>query len=157
MTALTSWTTIGISLDTRYTPQNKEAVLIWGGASSVGTFAIQSAKILGFTAYATASPQHHQYLKKLGAHADFDYQASDVAAQVVGATKVNGINLRTAHCVVDGSLEPVLAVLRQTEGDAVARVVHSPCSSAGSRNARQDGDHIQISTFGRGGKKFAYA
>ncbi|KAK3938337.1 chaperonin 10-like protein [Diplogelasinospora grovesii] len=126
MTALTAWTSIGIPLDTRYTPQDKQAVLIWGGASSVGTFAIQSARSLGFTVYATASRRHHEYLETLGAHAVFDYKASDVVAQIVDAVKKDGIKLHTAHCVVEGSLQPTLDVLKETKGDAVAKVAHSP-------------------------------
>ncbi|RYP26037.1 hypothetical protein DL768_011847 [Monosporascus sp. mg162] len=126
MTALTAWTTIGIPLDTKYAPQDKQAALIWGGASSVGTFAIQSAKSLGFTVYATASPKHHDYLKKLGAHAVFDYKASDVVSQIVNAVKKDGVNLHTAHCVVDGSLQPTLDVLKEIKGDAVAKVSHLP-------------------------------
>ena len=126
MTALTAWTTIGIPLDTKYTLQDKQAVLIWGGASSVGTFAIQSAKSLGFTVYATASPKHHEYLKKLGAYAVFDYKESDVVSQIVDAVKKDGVNLHTAHCVVNGSLQPTLDVLKETKGHAVAKVAHSP-------------------------------
>ncbi|KAI1183384.1 GroES-like protein [Nemania serpens] len=121
-TALTAWTSIGISLDTRYAPADKEAVLIWGGASSVGTFAIQTAKILGLTSYVTASPKHHEYLKTLGAHAVFDYKADDVVSQIVDAVKKDGVILRTAQAVVKGSLEPVLDVLKQTKGDAAATV-----------------------------------
>ncbi|KAI1159899.1 GroES-like protein [Nemania serpens] len=124
-TALTAWTSIGISLDTRYAPADKQAVLIWGGASSVGTFAIQTAKILGFTSYVTASPKHHEYLKKLGAHAVFDYKEADVVSQIVAAVKKDGVNLRTGHGVVDGSLEPVLDVIKQTKGDAAAKVASS--------------------------------
>ncbi|KAF1944308.1 putative zinc binding dehydrogenase [Clathrospora elynae] len=126
MTALTAWTTIGIPLDTMYSPEDKQAVLIWGGASSVGTFAIQSAKTLGFTVYATASPKHHEYLKKLGAHAVFDYTATDVVSQIVEAVKKDGVNLHTAHCVVKESLQPTLDVLKETKGDAAAKVAHSP-------------------------------
>ena len=126
LTALTAWTTIGIPLDTKYTPQDRQAVLIWGGASSVGTFAIQSAKSLGFTVYATASPKNHAYLQKLGAHAVFDYKSSDVVSQIVAAVKKDGLKLSTAHCVVDGSLQPTLDVLKETKGDATAKVAHSP-------------------------------
>ncbi|KAK5656803.1 hypothetical protein OQA88_4351 [Cercophora sp. LCS_1] len=126
MTALTAWTTIGISLDTKYTAQDKKAVLIWGGASSVGTFAIQSARTLGFTVYTTASPKHHEYLKKLGARAAFDYKAGDVVAQIVATVKKDGVYLHTAHCVVDGGLQPTLDVLKETKGNAAAKVAHSP-------------------------------
>ncbi|CAG7958133.1 unnamed protein product [Penicillium olsonii] len=126
LTSLTAWTTIGISLDTRYTPQDKQAVLIWGGASSVGMLAIQSAKSLGFTVYATASPKHHEYLKKLGAHAVFDYKSSDVVSRLVETVKSDGVRLHTAHCVVEGGLQPTLDVLRETKGDVAAKVAHAP-------------------------------
>ncbi|ROW16353.1 hypothetical protein VPNG_02743 [Cytospora leucostoma] len=126
LTALTAWTTISIPLDTKYTPQDRQAVLIWGGASSVGTFAVQSAKTLGFTVYATASPKHHDYLKKLGADAVFDYKSRDVVSQIVAAAKEDGVKLHTAHCVVDGALQLTLDVLKETKGDAVAKVAHSP-------------------------------
>ncbi|KAE8345279.1 hypothetical protein BDV24DRAFT_125686 [Aspergillus arachidicola] len=126
LTALTAWTTIGIPLDTKYTPANKQAVLIWGASSSVGTFAVQSAKTLGFTVYATASPKHHDLVKKLGAHAVFDYRASDVVSQIVSAVKKDGVKLHTAHCVVDGALQPTLDILKETKGDAHAKVAHSP-------------------------------
>ncbi|MCJ1328547.1 hypothetical protein MMC10_005224 [Thelotrema lepadinum] len=125
-TALSGWTTIGIPLNTRYSPQDKQAVLIWGASSSVGTLAVQSAKSLGFTAYATASPQHHEYIKKLGADAVFDYKESDVVSQIIDTVKKDGLILRTAHCVVDGSLQPTLDVLKATKGDGSVKVVHSP-------------------------------
>ncbi|RYC62616.1 hypothetical protein CHU98_g3602 [Xylaria longipes] len=125
MTALTAWTSIGISLDTKYTLQDKQAVLIWGAASSVGTFAVQTAKIMGFTVYATASPKNHRYIKKLGADAVFDYKAGDVVSQIIAAAKKDGVNLLTVHCVVKASLEPILEVLKQTKGDATAKVVYS--------------------------------
>ncbi|MCJ1476280.1 hypothetical protein MMC13_004946 [Lambiella insularis] len=117
---------IGLPLETKYTPEDKQAVLIWGGASSVGTFAVQSAKSMGFTVYATASPKHHEYLKKLEAHAVFDYKASNVVSQIIDTVKKDGVTLRTANCVVRGSLQPTLDVLKSTKGDAVAKVAHTP-------------------------------
>lgn len=101
-------------------------MLIWGGASSVGTLSVQSANSLGFTVYATASPKHHDHLKKLGAHAVFDYKAGDVVSQIVEAVKNDGVNMHTAHCVVDGGLQPTLDVIKETKGDAAAKVAHSP-------------------------------
>ena len=132
LTAMSGWTTVGISLDTKYTPQDKQAVLIYGGASSVGTFAIQSAKSIGFTVYTTASPKHHDYLKKLGADAVFDYKADDVVSQIIDTAKHDGVTLQTANCVVEGSLQPTLDVLKATKGDAVARVAHTPALLPGA-------------------------
>jgi len=126
LTALSGWTTIGIPLGTNYTPQDKQAVLIWGGASSVGTFAIQSAKLMGFTVYTTASAKNHKYLKKLGADVVFDYNASDVVSQITDTVKKDGVTLRTAYCVVEGSLQPTLDVLKNTKGETVAKVAHAP-------------------------------
>lgn len=126
VTALTAWTSIGIPLNTRYTPADKQAVLIWGASSSVGTFAVQSAKALGFTVYATASPSHHDLVKKLGADAVFDYKASNVVSQIISTVKKDGVQLHTAHCVVVGALQPTLDILRETKGDVPAKVAHSP-------------------------------
>ena len=126
LTALTAWTSVGISLDTRHTPADKQAILIWGGSSSVGTFSIQSAKTLGFTVYTTASPKHHDLLKKLGAHATFDYKSDDVVSQIVAAVKQDGLKLHTAHVAVDGGLQPSLDVLKEVKGDTPAVVAHSP-------------------------------
>lgn len=126
LSACTAWTTIGIPLTTRFTPADKQAVLIWGASSSVGTLAVQSAKTLGFTIYATASPKHHGYIKKLGADAVFDYKSPDVVAQIVAAVKKDGVTLTTAHAVVIGALQPVLDVLKETKGSSLAKVAHSP-------------------------------
>lgn len=126
LTALSGWTTIGIPFGTKYTPQDKQAVLIWGGASSVGTLVIQSAKSMGFTVYTTASAKNHDYLKKLGADNVFDYKLSDVVSQIIDAVKKDGFTLQTAYCVVPGSLQATLDVLDKTRGDAVAKVAHAP-------------------------------
>ncbi|KAI0440640.1 GroES-like protein [Xylaria telfairii] len=126
MTALTAWTSIGISLDTKYTLHDKQAVLIWGASSSVGAFAVQTAKIMGFTVYATASPTNHGYIRELGADTVFDYKTSDVISQIIATAEKDGVNLLTAHCVVPDCLEPVLEILKQTKGDAAAKVAHSP-------------------------------
>ena len=125
LTALTGWTTAGISLDTKYAPEDKQAVLIWGGASSVGTFAIQSARSMGFTVYTTASAKHHEYLKKLGADAVFDYKASDVVSQVIDKVKKDDVTLRTANCVAPDSLQPTLDVLKVTKGKTTVKVAHT--------------------------------
>ena len=53
-------------------------LLIWGGASSVGSNAIQLAVAAGYQVVTTASPQNFEYVKKLGASAVYDYKDSAV-------------------------------------------------------------------------------
>ncbi|KAK4128644.1 quinone reductase [Parathielavia appendiculata] len=109
-TAPSAWTTLGIPLETRYVLQDEHG----------------SARTLGFTIYATASTKHHAYLRSLGADAASDFHDSDVVAQIVTAVGKEGIELRTAHCVVPRGLQPMPEVLKQTKGNAAARVAHSP-------------------------------
>ena len=56
--------------------------LVWGGASSVGMFAIQFANLAGATVITTASKENHALLKSLGAKYTFDYKDADVAEQI---------------------------------------------------------------------------
>ena len=99
-----------------------EAVLVWGGSSSVGSTAVQIAKVMGFRVYATASPKHHDYVKSLGASRVFDYRASDVVGSIVGATKEDGVDLRIVYDAA-GSLPQILDVLGQLKGGKVASAI----------------------------------
>lgn len=57
-------------------------ILIWGGATSVGQYAIQLAKAAGFKVVTTASPRNFEYLTKLGADDTVDYHQEDAVAQI---------------------------------------------------------------------------
>ncbi|KAL8787061.1 MAG: hypothetical protein Q9213_002403 [Squamulea squamosa] len=126
LTALSAYTTLGIPLDTKYSPSDKQAILIWGASSSVGSLAVQSAKSMGFTVYATAGARNLEYVKALGADAVFDYKSSDVVSQIANKVKEDDITLRTAHVIVDNALQQTLDVLKLTRGDGPARVAHAP-------------------------------
>jgi len=56
--------------------------LVWGGASSVGMYAIQFASLAGATVIATASKDNHELLKSLGAKHAFDYKDPDVVEKI---------------------------------------------------------------------------
>lgn len=61
-------------------------ILIWGGATSVGTAAVQLARAAGCNPIiTTASPQNHGKLKDLGATDCFDYRDDSVAQQITDA------------------------------------------------------------------------
>ncbi|THX00844.1 NAD(P)-binding protein [Aureobasidium pullulans] len=53
--------------------KEKTSVLIWGGSSSVGSYAIQLARIYDFNIITTCSPRNFDMVKKLGATHVFDY------------------------------------------------------------------------------------
>jgi NADPH:quinone reductase-like Zn-dependent oxidoreductase len=54
-----------------------DQVLITAGAGGVGHFAVQLARILGAEVIATASPQHHEFLHRLGAAVVLDHTKPD--------------------------------------------------------------------------------
>nr|WP_221383206.1 hypothetical protein [Actinoplanes polyasparticus] len=58
-------------------------VLVWGGSTSVGSSAIQLAAIAGYDVIATASPHNHEYVRKLGARAAFDYRNRTIVSDIV--------------------------------------------------------------------------
>lgn len=57
-----------------------ETILIHAGAGGVGSMGIQFAKHAGAHVITTASPSHHDYVKKLGAEAAIDYSKGFVDA-----------------------------------------------------------------------------
>jgi NADPH:quinone reductase-like Zn-dependent oxidoreductase len=57
-------------------------VLITAGAGGLGHFAVQIARILGASVVATASPQHHEFVHKLGAATVIDHTKPDWPEEV---------------------------------------------------------------------------
>ncbi|KAL8781308.1 MAG: hypothetical protein Q9213_006056 [Squamulea squamosa] len=122
LTAWSGWYSIGLPLrDSIYTAADKQGVLVWGGASSIGTGAVQAAKLMGLTVYATASPKHHDYIKSLGAQGVFDYQDNDVIKKIVSAAKYDGISLEIAFDAV-GQVRSCLDVLKEFKAGAAPKL-----------------------------------
>ena len=67
-----------------------KVILIWGGASSTGSAAIQLAVASGVTVVTTASKKNWDFVKGLGASAICDYKDEDVIEQLVEAIKKTG-------------------------------------------------------------------
>lgn len=98
----------------------RDRVLITAGAGGVGHFAVQIARALGATVIATASPQHHDFVHKLGAAVVVDHTRPDWPEQVRAA----------ANGGVDKALACVAATLAGAataahEGAVVATPVHA--------------------------------
>jgi len=66
---------------------NGKWYLVWSGATAVGQYAIQLAKLTGFKVATTASPKKHDLVKSLGADFVVDYKDSDVAKKIREGTK----------------------------------------------------------------------
>ena len=61
-------------------------LLITAAAGGLGHFAVQIARILGASVVATASPQHHEFVHRLGAAVVIDHTKPDWPDQVREAT-----------------------------------------------------------------------
>ncbi|KAI1271395.1 zinc-binding oxidoreductase CipB [Xylaria sp. FL0933] len=73
-----------------------ETLLVWGGASSVGSNAIQLAIAAGYEVVTTASTHNFDYVKKLGASQAFDYSSPTVREDLLTA-----LSLKTLVGVMD--------------------------------------------------------
>ncbi|KAK3326846.1 chaperonin 10-like protein [Apodospora peruviana] len=121
-------------------PEEREALLIWGASSSVGTMGVQAARLLRdhphslFSAvYATAGPTNMNYVSSLGADRVFDYRDPDVVKKILSAARENGLVIR--HCFLAmGDLAPCQAILasflaaddNSKGGKAAARIASAP-------------------------------
>lgn len=94
------------------------AILIWGGASSVGVAAIQLAKAAGFgPIFVTASPKNHEILQRLGADRCFDYKSSTILEDIRAAVNGQGALLTTAFDTIGkNSLAQGESVWQSTPG-----------------------------------------
>ncbi|KAJ7692393.1 hypothetical protein B0H17DRAFT_1061387 [Mycena rosella] len=65
-------------------PPNREVpVLVWGGSSSVGAYAIQVLHLSGYKVVTTASPSNNEYVKSLGADIVVDYHDEEKAVEEI--------------------------------------------------------------------------
>lgn len=121
-TAWAGWYTIGVGRETKFARGDKKGMLVWGGASSVGTAAVQSARSMGFEVYVTASEKHHAYLKGLGASKLWDYHGEGVVGKIVQAAKEDGVDLSRGFHAVPEQLEASIEVLEHFAGAGTAKL-----------------------------------
>lgn len=124
VTAWSGWYAMGFPRDTAHTAADKQGMLVWGGASSIGIAAVKVARLMGFSVYVTASEKHHDYLMGLGATKVFDYRGEDVVDSVVKAAKEDGVMLQTGFDAV-GQLESCLEILKEFQGEGTARLAEA--------------------------------
>lgn len=109
-----------------WAPGTPGAILIWGGASSVGSAAIQLAKASGcYPIYTTASPKNHAMLLKIGATQCFDYKDPAVLGHIQAAVNESRIPLNMAYDTIGPSGAGFMSdnCLKVCTDPAAARVI----------------------------------
>ncbi|MEF2977044.1 zinc-binding alcohol dehydrogenase family protein [Subtercola sp. YIM 133946] len=111
----------------------REAVVVWGGSTSVGSNAIQLARAAGYEVVTTASPHNHDVVRRLGASHVFDY-ASPTAVRDIAAV-LAGVTVAGVFAAGTGSAEPAVAVAIATGATRVS--LASPSVSLGGLPQRR--------------------
>lgn len=100
-----------------------ETLLVHGGASGIGTTAIQLAKAMGHTVYATAgSDERVARIVELGADLGINYRSQDFVEEVKAATDGKGVDVildmvagdyvnRNIRCLADDGRIVIIALL----------------------------------------------
>eukprot|EP01119_Soliformovum_irregulare_P022486 TRINITY_DN7701_c0_g2_i3.p1 TRINITY_DN7701_c0_g2~~TRINITY_DN7701_c0_g2_i3.p1 ORF type:complete len:329 (-),score=90.15 TRINITY_DN7701_c0_g2_i3:41-1027(-) len=76
---------LGLSVPSSDPSPKDEILLVWGASSSVGSYSVQIAHLLGYRVFATSSPKFFDAIKQIGAEKVFDYRAPDVVDQIKSA------------------------------------------------------------------------
>jgi NADPH:quinone reductase-like Zn-dependent oxidoreductase len=95
------------------TKTGRDVVLIWGGATSIGSSAIQFAVASGYKVVTTASAKNHEYVKSLVSTGQedvtvFDYADADITAKIISHIKESGLTFSGAYDCI--STAPTLRV-----------------------------------------------
>lgn len=105
---------------------NGKTVLIWGGASNVGSSGIQMAVAAGYEVVTTASPKNFDYVKKLGAKHVFDYRAPSVVDEILDACKGKTM-AGVLDCIGGSATTACMDIAQKVDGSrAVATVKPEP-------------------------------
>lgn len=103
-----------------------EVLLVWGGASSVGSNAIQLARAAGYDVATTCSPGNFEYVRQLGATYVFDYRRPSVQAEIVDAMR--GRQVVGAMTIGKGAAAACMRILARCEGRRFVAQVSAPAS-----------------------------
>ncbi|KAL4993508.1 chaperonin 10-like protein [Aspergillus recurvatus] len=124
---LSAWEAMGVTqvgAVTAATCEKREALLIWGASSSVGTMGVQTARLLRedshtsiAAVYATAGAANSSYVSSLGADRVFDYRDPQIVDAIVSAAAQDRLTIR--HCfLATGELKSCQGALGAFLGEA---------------------------------------
>jgi NADPH:quinone reductase-like Zn-dependent oxidoreductase len=125
VTAWNGFRSIGIPRDTHFAKDDKKGLLVWGASGSVGSNALQIAKIMGYHVYATSGSHNAMYVKSLGATRVFDYKEDNVVEGIVSAMKEDGVTLEAVYDAA-GSPKEVSQVIKAMNSGRTTKVASAP-------------------------------
>jgi hypothetical protein len=99
-------------------------ILIWSGASSVGSCAIQLAIASGYRVITTCSPSNNAHVTRLGAAQAFDYNSPTVVTDIIAALKDR--ELVGAMSIGHGAAELCVGILRHCRGNRFLSMASYP-------------------------------
>lgn len=102
----------------------KEAVVVWGGATSVGSCAIQLAVAAGYHVVTTASPKNANHVRRLGAAACIDYRDPHAVDRVVAA--LDGFELAGVLSIASGSASACVDIASRCAGRRKVAIASAP-------------------------------
>ena len=98
-------------------PRANDRILIWGGASSVGQYAIQLLSYYGYrNIWTTASTKHHETMRALGAMQVFDYRSPSVTGDILESCSPARTGEPSIPLILDcigslkGTVEPITKI-----------------------------------------------
>ncbi len=103
-----------------------QALLVWGGSTSVGGNAIQLAVAAGYEVITTSSPRNFDYVKELGASQAFDYRSKTAVADTIAALK--GKTIAGALAIGAGSAEACIDIVHACHGTKFVSTASTPVS-----------------------------
>ncbi|KAJ7220053.1 dehydrogenase [Mycena pura] len=104
-------------------------ILVWSGASAVGQYTVQLAKLSGLQVIATASPKNHALVRALGADAVFDYRDPEVAAKIRAFT--DGKLAHAVDCISDATTTRQVVGSLGNGGGRISLVLAEPVEAPG--------------------------
>jgi NADPH:quinone reductase-like Zn-dependent oxidoreductase len=130
---LTAWNglrAVGVSHTARCSREDRKALLVWGGSSSVGSNAVQIANGLGYYVYTTAGKHNAMYVKSLAQHNQvhpqvFDYKEEGVVDKILSAMKNDGVRLEGVFDAV-GALDECSQIAKGANPAATTKLASAP-------------------------------
>lgn len=126
---------LGLNLPRADAAPAGQTVLVWGGATSVGSNAIQLAVAAGYEVITTCSPRNFRYVAELGAARAFDYHSPAAVGDIV--TAFTGRTLAGAIAFGVTSAEACVRIAARCEGRKFVSLATPPVSFDGLAGANR--------------------